>query len=843
MSDHLQGTQTWIDRIATLFDRAWQAGERPQIEDYLACVAEPRRSQLLEELLRVELDNRRAAGETPGPEEYVIRFPQDEAMIRAAVSEGGAESIHPGWKDAATPPQPPRATGWHMDADDPPPIVGPVDATGSYRPKAIEADPDATLSYSVAREGGKVEPLLSAQDLDQLASTFTPGMVLQGRYVLERELGRGAMGLVFLGRDNRLDRPVAIKAILPGESGWRARGPGTEKQFQDRFLQEAKIGANLSHPAIATVHDFGYHGKTPFTVFEYVSGPTLYDVIKRRGHFPLEEVRLVIGPLAQALDFAHSRFVVHRDLKPANIKATEQGQFKILDLGLATEFRLQADWSGFAGTPAYASPEQASGLPADGRSDQYALALITYELLVGGRPFQGHSVPELLEMHRSQEPPSPRTTQPDIPVSVSNTILKALRKDPNVRFTTCSGFALALGCRFLNDSTPASDIERETSLRSAYGPWSGPRTLINQMMDSATLALTDDGIWSCYQDEVLHVPFYGCADVETRWDTIILYYGPRETREANRISFRFRGLEECRAWSRRILELKSQCKPAQAGCDAKPQLLTTTLIERVPGVRFQMLGVVAAKGRRRRDAEAGLKIRGAMLGADAVVDVREDDLSELGRGIRHLSGTPIRIVDRTGRAIIRSRALSNQVRSSLICLIFLILPQAVLSTLVTTTSATLDATQVVFLLSVFNWPVVALCLLYFLRSPLLLLPISITVIACAIQNSVSELIRISAVPSRLTSIPFIAYFAVTLFETLNYRSYYREYRCWARELEREETTNRKVVGALAVLGACLYVLIMIGVMVYYYLDWLIILSSCIIVVVLRSLVFPPRSPG
>ena len=151
----------------------------------------------------------------------------------------------------------------------------------------------------MALEGGKVEPLLSAQDLEQLASTFTPGMVLQGRYMLEQELGRGAMGLVFLGRDNRLDRPVAIKAILPGERGWRCEALLPRSSSEDRFLEEAKIGANLTHPAIATVHDFGYHGETPFTVFEHVAGPTLYDVIKRRGHFPLEEVRPIIGPLAR----------------------------------------------------------------------------------------------------------------------------------------------------------------------------------------------------------------------------------------------------------------------------------------------------------------------------------------------------------------------------------------------------------------------------------------------------------------------------------------------------------------------------------------------------------------
>ncbi len=198
-----------------------------------------------------------------------------------------------------------------------------------------------TLSYSVALAGGAVGPLLSAQDLAQLASTFTPGMVLQGRYVLERELGRGGMGLVFLGRDNRLDRPVAIKVIRPSEGGWRARGSATEQQFQDRFLEEAKIGANLTHPAIATVHDFGYHGKTPFTVFEYVAGPTLRHLMPPLRRVPLSDCpNADRAPLPQAPRL-RERGTVHRDLKPENIKATEQGQLKILDLGLAKEFRVR----------------------------------------------------------------------------------------------------------------------------------------------------------------------------------------------------------------------------------------------------------------------------------------------------------------------------------------------------------------------------------------------------------------------------------------------------------------------------------------------------------------------
>ncbi len=189
------------------------------------------------------------------------------------------------------------------------------------------------------------------------------------------------MGRVYLGRDTRLDRPVAIKVIIPDSAG--RRGDDTEGSLRERFADEARLGANLAHPAIATVFDYGFHDGHPFTVFEYIPGETLRDLLRRRGPLPLEEVRLILGPLAQALDFAHARHIVHRDLKPDNIRATEQGLFKILDLGLARDFLRHSDWSGFAGTPAYAAPEQAAGLPCDGRADQYALAVIAFELLTG----------------------------------------------------------------------------------------------------------------------------------------------------------------------------------------------------------------------------------------------------------------------------------------------------------------------------------------------------------------------------------------------------------------------------------------------------------------------------
>src|SRR5262249_9762188 len=154
--------------------------------------------------------------------------------------------------------------------------------------------------------------------------------ILLNRYGLESLLGQGGMGQVYLARDAVLQRPVAVKLIRPLDPRLRDRSLH-ETSLRDAFIGEARIGANLTHPAIATVFDSGFQEGEPFIVFEYIAGETLRDVIRQRGRLPLEEVRLILGPLAQALDFAHSHHVVHRDLKPDNIRATTQGYFKILD--------------------------------------------------------------------------------------------------------------------------------------------------------------------------------------------------------------------------------------------------------------------------------------------------------------------------------------------------------------------------------------------------------------------------------------------------------------------------------------------------------------------------------
>ncbi len=358
-------------------------------------------------------------------------------------------------------------------------------------------DPKATVSYIVARDGENTPTVrFDGESLEKVRSDFTPGTVLQERYRLIRELGRGGMGIVFLGRDQRLDRQVALKVILASGQG-TSPSATMDTRLRSSFAEEARLGASLTHPAIATVFDYGFHHDNPFTVFEYIEGETLRDLIERRGRVPLDEVRLIVGPLAQALDFAHGRRIVHRDLKPENIRATEQRQFKILDLGLAREFNRQEDWR-FAGTPAYAAPEQAAELPSDGRADQYALGVIVFEMLTGRRPFESDSWIDLLEKHYSEPPPPPRSLASDLPQSVEGAILRSLEKDPNRRFSTCSELAVALGCQFLAGPAPLPEILLETDVKKMGGRWKSYKYPFSFGRARTHLALAPDALWGIF---------------------------------------------------------------------------------------------------------------------------------------------------------------------------------------------------------------------------------------------------------------------------------------------------------------------------------------------------------
>src|SRR4051794_26288435 len=177
-------------------------------------------------------------------------------------------------------------------------------------------DADPTLTYVAVRARGGGE----TGDGSGLGGVG-PGVAIEGRYRLERELGRGGFGAVYLSHDDRLGRLVAVKFMLPPKHGRTA----DQAVREEMFAEEARLGANLTHPVIATVFDYGFQGGTPYTVFEYVAGESLRDVLRRRGRLTLDEALNFLGAVAQGLDFAHARRIVHRDLKPENIRVNEQG--------------------------------------------------------------------------------------------------------------------------------------------------------------------------------------------------------------------------------------------------------------------------------------------------------------------------------------------------------------------------------------------------------------------------------------------------------------------------------------------------------------------------------------
>jgi predicted Ser/Thr protein kinase len=258
-----------------------------------------------------------------------------------------------------------------------------------------------------------------------------------GRYSVERELGRGGMGIVYLARDLRLERVVAIKLLPPD----RARDPSS----RERFLREARTAAKLSHPHVIPIHAVEEAGAFVFFVMTYVDGETLGARLRREGALkPLEAAR-VLREVAWALAYAHGQGVIHRDVKPDNILLERgSGRALVADFGIA---RLVAapgvsGESELVGTPEYMSPEQAQG-EADGRSDLYALGVVGYYALTGRLPFTGKTVMALLGQHATQPPPPLEAS--GAPPAVVSAIECCLAKDPADRFATGEELAGALG--------------------------------------------------------------------------------------------------------------------------------------------------------------------------------------------------------------------------------------------------------------------------------------------------------------------------------------------------------------------------------------------------------------
>ena len=278
--------------------------------------------------------------------------------------------------------------------------------------------------------------------------------VLNDRYEIHRRLARGGMAQVYLARDRSLDRPVAVKELVPEFAA--------DPSFVERFRREAQAAANLSHPNIVGVYDWGAQDGTYFIVMEYIDGPSLSRVLRADGPLHPRRAAEIASEVAAGLGFAHSRGVVHRDVKPGNVLLTRTGQAKVTDFGIARalsspdEDLTQA--GSVMGTATYFSPEQAQGLPVDPRSDLYSLGVVLYELVTGRPPFAGETPLAIAYKHVQDDPPPPSTIISDLPEGLEAIIMKLLSKRADDRYASAEELRADLR-RFLEGSPTLAERE------------------------------------------------------------------------------------------------------------------------------------------------------------------------------------------------------------------------------------------------------------------------------------------------------------------------------------------------------------------------------------------------
>ena len=263
--------------------------------------------------------------------------------------------------------------------------------------------------------------------------------LLNNRYQIEGRIGSGGMAEVYRARDLMLERPVAIKLLRDGFS--------KDPAFRERFRQEAKAAANLSHPNIVTIHDFGFDDRQIFIVMEYIPGTDLKTILASRGKLRLEEALPLIIQACAGVGYAHRAGLIHCDVKPHSMIVTPDQRLKITDFGIAralASISPQETNRVVWGSPQYFSPEQAAGLPPSPASDVYSLGVVLYEMLTGRLPFIANTAAELSHMHRSVVPEPPSQINPEIPANLNQACLKVLSKEPSLRYRTADQFGRVL---------------------------------------------------------------------------------------------------------------------------------------------------------------------------------------------------------------------------------------------------------------------------------------------------------------------------------------------------------------------------------------------------------------
>ncbi len=399
----------------------YRQGRKPRLENYLRAYSELGTPDTVSiDLIQAEVQGRRQAGETVTPADLAKRFPRQTEQLRR-----GLDQV------CRVPPPPPAAT---------PAPAAPDPYAGTLIPLAAPAPPapGGTVRGEGAY-GGTVRPEPPKPPPEEVTRRAPEGPA--ERYHILKELGRGAMGTVYLAQDTHLQRQVALKV-----PHFRT---GDSDELLQRFHREARSAATLDHPNICPVYDVGENSGIPYLTMAYIEGHPLGDLVRHGKPLAARDAATIVYKLARALEEAHRRGIIHRDLKPANVMMNRRAEPVIMDFGLAR--RLEGDvrlthQGSVMGTPAYMSPEQIHGdLQTIGPpTDQYSLGVILYELITGQVPFQGN-IGQVMAKVLTEKPRPPRELRPDLDEALSAICLRAMSHDIADRFPSVSEFAKALG--------------------------------------------------------------------------------------------------------------------------------------------------------------------------------------------------------------------------------------------------------------------------------------------------------------------------------------------------------------------------------------------------------------
>ena len=315
-----------------------------------------------------------------------------------------------------------------------------------------------------------------------------------GKYRIDHVIGRGAIGIVYKGYDEQIDRPLAIKTLRPEI----LNDVDDSEGFLKRFTTEAQSAGRCLHPNIVTVFDLVQHERRPYIVMEYVNAGTLENVIQAGALIPIRQVGEIMAQILLALDHAHSKGVIHRDVKPANILCPSAASIKVADFGVARLDSLdltKPNGLGAVGTPNYMAPERFLGRPADVRADLFSAGVILYQLLTGAKPFAALDLPELMRKLLNEVPPSVMSLRPTLWSEIDAVAQKALARNPEDRFQTAERFVEALSAAIEarpNDNLMPLDLtklSRPASPEAVAGP--APEGLSLTMADQLSVGTID----------------------------------------------------------------------------------------------------------------------------------------------------------------------------------------------------------------------------------------------------------------------------------------------------------------------------------------------------------------